>query len=309
MNDENVTFEMLNRVGARIKAIRKKRKITQAELAGTLITRNMLSRIENGAALPSLTTLVYIADKLGIPSGCLLDDTALADHLRANVVREARELISQGKYEKALEVISDKDIEADDETVLIMMECDLNISRELIARREYFGAYEHLKKASALTSKTIYSSGGSGYIANLYATLAARSLPLKADEKSTPIPPDFDKYIDLYIYLRLIGMFDAGEIIKAVNLSSMCELSDKILSAHIAAKLDMANGRYNDAASKLKSIIDDEKRAPSAQGGLLLYRVFTDLEECAKAEGDYVSAYDYRVEKSKLFTAMSGIEL
>ena len=59
-------------IGNKIKTLRLAKMLTQQELAGDMITRNMLSRIENGFALPSLQTLVYISDKLCIPAGYLL---------------------------------------------------------------------------------------------------------------------------------------------------------------------------------------------------------------------------------------------
>ena len=46
-------------IGKKIKKLRNEKLITQSELVGNEITRNMLSRIENGAALPSLGTVVY----------------------------------------------------------------------------------------------------------------------------------------------------------------------------------------------------------------------------------------------------------
>ena len=61
-----------NDIGEKIHRLRVKRKMTQAELAGDQITRNMLSRVENGAALPSLPTVWYLADRLGVPAGFLL---------------------------------------------------------------------------------------------------------------------------------------------------------------------------------------------------------------------------------------------
>ena len=46
--------------------------MTQAELEGDQITRNMLSLIENGSALPSLQTIMYISERLGVPAGIFL---------------------------------------------------------------------------------------------------------------------------------------------------------------------------------------------------------------------------------------------
>lgn len=47
-------------LGRRIKEARIAKKMTQAELVGDFITRNMLSRIESGNATPSVKTLEYI---------------------------------------------------------------------------------------------------------------------------------------------------------------------------------------------------------------------------------------------------------
>ena len=59
-------------IGEKIKMLRTAKLMTQKELAGSEITRNMLSRIENGAAQPSLDTLRYIAKKLNVSAGFLL---------------------------------------------------------------------------------------------------------------------------------------------------------------------------------------------------------------------------------------------
>ena len=59
-------------LGQKLRALRKQKKMTQSALAGTEITRNMLSRIENDDALPSLPTLLYLADRLRVPAGNLL---------------------------------------------------------------------------------------------------------------------------------------------------------------------------------------------------------------------------------------------
>ena len=63
---------ILMKIGEKIKSVRASKMMTQAELAGDGITRNMLSKIENGTALPSLPTLLYIASRLNIPAGYLI---------------------------------------------------------------------------------------------------------------------------------------------------------------------------------------------------------------------------------------------
>ena len=56
-------------IGEKIKTLRNQRRMTQTALAGDQITRNMLSLIENGSALPSLSTILYLAERLDIPAG------------------------------------------------------------------------------------------------------------------------------------------------------------------------------------------------------------------------------------------------
>lgn len=61
-------------LGGKIKALRKEKKLTQTELAGSELTKSMLSQIENGKATPSMKTLQYIAEKLGCETSFLLEE-------------------------------------------------------------------------------------------------------------------------------------------------------------------------------------------------------------------------------------------
>ena len=63
------------KIGNRIRELRQKKGLTQKELAGEHITRNMLSLIESGTASPSLTTLCYLSEKLEVPIGYFFTHT------------------------------------------------------------------------------------------------------------------------------------------------------------------------------------------------------------------------------------------
>ena len=54
-------------LGKKLKEARLTKKMTQADVVGNFITRNMLSQIESGTATPSLRTLEYLANTLEIP--------------------------------------------------------------------------------------------------------------------------------------------------------------------------------------------------------------------------------------------------
>ncbi len=60
-------------IGKRIKEVRLAAGLSQRQLCGDTITRNMLSLIESGRAKPSMDTLACLADRLGKPMGYFLD--------------------------------------------------------------------------------------------------------------------------------------------------------------------------------------------------------------------------------------------
>jgi transcriptional regulator with XRE-family HTH domain len=61
-------------IGEKIKRLRKDMHLTQTDLAGSEISKSMLSQIENNTAMPSMKSLQYIADRLNKPVSYFLDD-------------------------------------------------------------------------------------------------------------------------------------------------------------------------------------------------------------------------------------------
>lgn len=73
-------------LGERIRKLRKGRGLTLEALAGTKLTKGMLSLIENNKAVPSIESLNYIASQLGVDVSDLLQDEN---------VQELRDLLEQ----------------------------------------------------------------------------------------------------------------------------------------------------------------------------------------------------------------------
>ena len=61
-------------IGERIKTLRKEKKLTQTQLSEGIITKSMLSMIENGKAEASMRSLREIAQRLDVPVQSLLSD-------------------------------------------------------------------------------------------------------------------------------------------------------------------------------------------------------------------------------------------
>ena len=85
-------------LGGKIKAARMKAGLSQRQLCGEQITRNMLSQIENGSAHPSMKTLRYLAEQLGKPVSFFLEEQAVV--LPAvRMLDEARSALAVGDLE------------------------------------------------------------------------------------------------------------------------------------------------------------------------------------------------------------------
>lgn len=91
-------------IGERIKALRKERKMTQTDLADGIVTKSMLSMIENGKAEASMRSLREIAERLDVPLQSLLADPK-EDELR-QVVQEIEYLADAKKDMPVEEVIN-----------------------------------------------------------------------------------------------------------------------------------------------------------------------------------------------------------
>lgn len=91
-------------IGQRILAARQESGLSQRELAGENITRNMLSAIEHDRAKPSLDTLLYLSQALEKPVGYFLGEDTPAAEGYEEMVR-ARQAYDGGEYRNGLELL------------------------------------------------------------------------------------------------------------------------------------------------------------------------------------------------------------
>ncbi|MBR1423566.1 MAG: helix-turn-helix transcriptional regulator [Ruminococcus sp.] len=87
-------------LGKKIKEARLKKKLTQNEVVGDFITRNMLSQIESGAANPSVKTLEYLCKVLEIPPNQLIDEQTSPT---AGEYAQLRDAYIKGRYESVID--------------------------------------------------------------------------------------------------------------------------------------------------------------------------------------------------------------
>ena len=91
-------------LGKRLKEVRLALGLSQRELCGDEITRNMLSQIENGSAKPSMDTLKYLAARLGKPVSYFLEEETVTSPNQA-VMASAREARRTGDWRDVLSAL------------------------------------------------------------------------------------------------------------------------------------------------------------------------------------------------------------
>lgn len=153
-------------LGKRIKEARIAKKMTQSELVGTFITRNMLSRIESGNACPSVKTLEYLANRLELPAGSLIEgDGGAIDNKENNsgknheILLEAKQLYINESYEDAAECASKlTDTEFSDEGCAILAKCCIKSARAAAESGDTKKAALLAKSAMQYADSGIYRS-------------------------------------------------------------------------------------------------------------------------------------------------------
>ena len=93
-------------LGKRLKEARLAQGLSQRQLCGDEITRNMLSQIENGSAKPSMDTLRYLAGRLGKPVSYFLEEETVTSPNQA-VMARARGARGIGDWRAVLEVLEE----------------------------------------------------------------------------------------------------------------------------------------------------------------------------------------------------------
>ncbi len=95
-------------LGKKILQARLEAGLSQRQLCGDAITRNMLSQIEHGTAKPSMKTLSYLAERLGKPISFFLEDGQDTQTLTdLTKLRQAEDALTQGRHRLAAQLLDE----------------------------------------------------------------------------------------------------------------------------------------------------------------------------------------------------------
>ncbi|MGX7417578.1 helix-turn-helix domain-containing protein [Carnobacterium gallinarum] len=103
----------MGQLGKKIKASRLAKGMTQSELAEGICTQATISNLESDSSVPSLETLLSIADRLNIEFSEISEYAMKNESTSIRVFSQVKELCSQFKYQEAYSLLT-KEITLDE---------------------------------------------------------------------------------------------------------------------------------------------------------------------------------------------------
>ena len=224
-------------LGKRLKEARMTLGLSQRQLCGDEITRNMLSQIENGSAKPSMDTLKYLAARLGKPVSYFLEEETVTSPNQA-VMAAAREAMRDGDWRGVLAALEDyrgRDPLFDEERGLLKFWALLDGAEQALdaGKRPY--ARDLLEQAGAITTMyrqtldrryglLMVRAGGKAELASLDEELLIRAENAEEPSRAAALLDAVENQgSSRWNLLRGLAHLEAGEYEKAARCLTAAE--------------------------------------------------------------------------------------
>lgn len=257
-------------LGKKLRQARIEAGLSQRQLCGEEITRNMLSQIEHGTARPSMKTLQYLAAQLGKSVSYFLDEDAVLSP-NQGLMASARRLYDAGDYAGAalvLEGFQSPDAVFDREKQLLWVLSHLALAEQALAGKREPYAKELLDKAAVETA---------------YCTeeLNRRRLLLMGRVQGEDICARLPS-LDMELLLRAEASLSAGNAERAGHLLEAAEDHGSPDWCMLRGRAFLAEKNFQEAARCFHSA---EAAYPKETAAY--------LETCYREMTDYKRAYEY----------------
>lgn len=277
-------------IGNRIKKQRLKLGLTQKQITDGYMTRNMLSLIESGNAMPSIETLVYLAEKLNVsPSYLFSGANEVVTENEETEIKSIRELYANGAYRECLDKL-DALCECNYETEYLYAYSAFYHARTLTKHGSFTDAEKYLTLALKKCENTVYDTSVIKAAAPLYLAIAS-------NVQSPLLELDVNDYEN-----KRLGAFDY-ELYKYLTSDFDFPFTNSLFKLHIEAKALIKKYRFSDAI-KLLSKIEEIKN--TSYNAFVFFGVYTDLENAYKQLGDFENAYRYSSKRLNLINAFAN---
>lgn len=264
-------------LGEKLRQARLDAGLSQRELCGGEITRNMLSCIENGTAQPSMRTLQFLAGRLGKPVSYFLEEQAVVSANQA-VMASARQRYDAGQFEQAMAAMEEyatPDPVYDREKALLTILVQLRLAEQAIAQHREQYARELLENmdihgvycAEALNRQRILLLGR-----------------LRGRQRLSSQLPSLDEEL----MLRACEAIHDGDIHRGIHLLEAMQRRDTPQWMLLRGEAYLSEGAYQNAVQCLRRAeeVFPEDAIPR-------------LEHCYRELGDYKQAYFYACKQKK----------
>lgn len=259
-------------LGEKIRQARLEAGLSQRQLCGDTITRNMLSLIESGRAKPGMDTLLYLASRLGKPVGWFLEQEAVTSPNPA-VMTAARNAFAAKDYagaRKALEGYRAPDQLFDWERDYLEILCLLGMAEAAEDKPVY--ALSLLEQAEALGAQTPYYTD---QLQRRCLLLRGLLRPTQAGEIVSRLPE-----IEPELLVRAHARFGDGDIGGCIACLEAAQNRD---GSWYLLRGRAAMGQKDYAGAGELLLRAEALGQPCADL----------LEVCFREQGDYKRAYEY----------------
>jgi len=257
-------------LGEKLRQARLEAGLSQRQLCGEEITRNMLSLIENGSAKPSMKSLQYLAGRLGKSVSYFLEETAVLSP-NQEVMASARQLYDSGKFAEAdlvLENYRSPDPVYDREKEILWVLLRLELAKEAISQERFVYAAELLKQTPVETAYLTEDL-------NRRRLLLLGSIP---EQKVVSQLPSIDEEL----LLRAVEALASKAVSRASHLLEAMEHRDTPRWHLLRGETYLQQKKWKTAAAHLQIAESEFPR-----------EVCPGLETCYRELGNFQKAYEY----------------
>lgn len=276
-------------LGQKIKQARLDRGMTQKELVGDQITRNMLSQIENDSATPSVKTLEYLAGRLGLSASYLMSDLMLSDGTSPDGLDDMRNAYREGRFDDCIAMLENTlTAGTTDEGYLLRSLAALSAAREKVETMEYDKAKEYAESADYYNKQGLYYSAEIDAEMSLILAECANNTEVSEfafNESEYLRAVHAISFAERYKLATAENALRRGDLEKAEIILS--EIDDKDMTGRkllVLGELAMERGELE----KAKDILIEAEKT-----GLHGKRIYRDIEICCRELEDYKMAYHY----------------
>ena len=259
-------------LGEKLYLARQEAGLSQRQLCGDTITRNMLSQIEHGSARPSMETLRYLAGRLEKPVSFFLEEDASLSPNQM-LMEQVRSLWKEDKTDEVWLLL--KNFRKPDPVLQWEWNCRSFLAT--LAAAEQALQTGKQRYARQLLEEAAEFNHGIPELERQRLLLLGR-IPDIAPVEIIPALPSLDEEL----LLRAAAALASGNADRAAALLEAAEDRENVEWNILRGRVQIALGQYDQAVHCLKKAeLADPERCLSL------------LEVCFRELGDYKRAYEY----------------